>query len=337
MSRHQVEVVPVVLEPHPNADSLSVVRVRAYTVVVKTDDWKDRPVGAYIEPDYVVPADSPQFAFLAAGGSVVESHGVRGYRIRVRRFRGVVSMGLLIPAPEGARPGDDVMARLGVVRYEPPAPATTGGDAEAPPTGVHPTYDVETAYRYSDLFAVGEEVVASEKIDGASARFCFRITDDAPAGRMYAGARNDWRKESQTSAYWRALRRHPEIEAFCRAHPEITVYGEVYGWVQKLRYGAAPGEVFFAAFDLLRDGAWVDHDEARALGRDLPWAPVLYRGPWDREVLFALAEGKSQAAGARGADQIREGIVVKPIRERTSLEIGRVQLKIVSNAYLEKS
>jgi hypothetical protein len=37
-----------------------------------------------------------------------------------------------------------------------------------------------------------------------------------------------------------------------------------------------------------------------------------------------------------GAKNIREGIVVKPERERTDPTIGRVQLKIISNTYLEK-
>jgi len=35
------------------------------------------------------------------------------------------------------------------------------------------------------------------------------------------------------------------------------------------------------------------------------------------------------------AKNIREGCVVKPLIERTHPEIGRVQLKLVSNTYLE--
>ena len=38
-STHRVEVVPVLLTPHPNADSLSVVQVFGYSVCVKTADW----------------------------------------------------------------------------------------------------------------------------------------------------------------------------------------------------------------------------------------------------------------------------------------------------------
>ena len=39
MSEHRVEVVPVVLEQHPNADKLSIVKVRGWQCVVATSDW----------------------------------------------------------------------------------------------------------------------------------------------------------------------------------------------------------------------------------------------------------------------------------------------------------
>jgi hypothetical protein len=54
---------------------------------------------------------------------------------------------------------------------------------------------------------------------------------------------------------------------------------------------------------------------------------------FDAERVFALAEGPSLIPGA---NHLREGIVVKPMRERTDLEVGRVCLKVVSNAFLEK-
>ena len=37
-----------------------------------------------------------------------------------------------------------------------------------------------------------------------------------------------------------------------------------------------------------------------------------------------------------GANHHREGLVIKPIHERTDRKIGRVQLKIVGNRYLSK-
>jgi RNA ligase (TIGR02306 family) len=315
-STHKVEVVPVVLKPHPNADSLSVVEVFGYSVCVRTDDWQGKSLGAYIPPDSVVP-DTPEFAFLKGRN-----------RIRVVRLRGVMSQGLLVPAPEGASLGDDVAERLGVTHYDPPLPASSGGESEAPPPGLHFSYDVDTWYRFKALFVPGEEVIATEKIHGASARYVWQ------EGRLFCGSRNEWKREDSKNLWWRAARETPGLIEFCQEHPEITVYGEVYGRVQDLQYGTKPGEVRFVAFDLLRNGQWLSHDEAQGLGAALPWVPLLYRGPYDEEKVRALADGPSTIPGA---NHLREGVVVKPVQERTALEIGRVLLKIVSNQYLERA
>ena len=72
----------------------------------------------------------------------------------------------------------------------------------------------------------------------------------------------------------------------------------------------------------------------------LPIVPVIapVPTPFNLEKLKALAEGPSLLARPiQGpSPQIREGIVVRPMTERTSPELGRVQLKLVSNVYLEK-
>lgn len=332
MSLHRVDVVSVQLHPHGNADALSIVKAGGFSVVVRTADWQNGQLGAYIEPDMVCPADRPEFAFLSANHKIIDNNGVKGFRIKVKRLRGVMSMGLLIPAPPGSQPGDNLIEHFGVVRYDPPTPMTTGGESCKAPPGIRYCYDVESAYRYQHLLTAGEEIVVTEKIHGANARYCF-----IPDQGMFAGSRTEWKKQHDENLWWKALKAHPEIAAFCEAHPEMTVYGEVYGQVQDLKYGASKNQTFIAVFDLLRNGEWVDHDEARSIGAALPWVPILHRGAWDAATVFAMADGKSEIAKTKGVDQIREGIVVKPIKERTNLEIGRTQLKIVSNAYLERT
>ena len=37
------------------------------------------------------------------------------------------------------------------------------------------------------------------------------------------------------------------------------------------------------------------------------------------------------------ADHVREGSVVRPVRERVDLRLGRTVLKIVGNGYLERA
>ena len=65
---HKAEVVPVVLEKHPNADKLSIVRVYNFTVVVNTEDWQGVEKAVYIQPDSVLP-DKPEYRFLKDTGN----------------------------------------------------------------------------------------------------------------------------------------------------------------------------------------------------------------------------------------------------------------------------
>lgn len=320
-STHRVEVVPVHLEPHPNADSLSVVRAfDGYTVCVRTADWIGREIGAYIPPDSVVP-DTEAFAFL-------DGHR----RIKVRRLRGIISMGLLVPAPEGSVIGEDVAELLGVTHYDPPLPISTGGEAIKPPPGYRPSFDVESLRRYASVFIPGEPVFVSEKVHGANGRFTY-LED----GGFFCGSRTEWKQESADNLWWRALRETQGLRDFLTAHPGVTVYGEVYGQVQDLRYGTKRGEIRFAAFDILVGSEWKDPKAARDLSTpfDLPWVPTIAEAtPFELDRILELAEGPSLVPGA---DHVREGCVVKPIHERTDPTVGRVGLKVVGNGYMERA
>jgi RNA ligase (TIGR02306 family) len=317
-STHRVEVVPIRLEPHPNADSLSIVRVfDGYTCCVRTADWEGKTRGAYIPPDSVVDSSRPEFVFLAGHE-----------RIRVKKLRGMVSMGLLIPVSDDAPLGADLAEELGVTHYEPLLPASSRGEAAPAPAGYRPVYDVETLRRYAHVFVPGEAVWITEKIHGASARYVW--ADD----KLHVGSRTEWKRESRENLWWKVVESHPMLTEFCRAHPDITVYGEVYGNVQDLKYGTTNGEVRLAVFDLLRGSEWLNAEEARIIGRELPWVPLISAGvPFDLERILELAEGASLIAGA---SHIREGIVVRPLIERTHPEVGRVCLKVVANGYLER-
>ncbi|MBA2651072.1 MAG: hypothetical protein H0U73_02190 [Tatlockia sp.] len=175
MSIFRVEVVPITLEPHPHADTLSIVRVFDYSVCVRTSDWQNKSIGAYIPPDSVVP-DNDDFAFLQGKT-----------RIKVRRLRGIVSMGLLVPAPLGAQVGQDVASLLGITHYEPSL--NDSGEIENPPGISAPEYDVEHMLRFASLFQENEPVHVTEKIHGVNSRFIWH------EGRMWCGSKKEWKKQ----------------------------------------------------------------------------------------------------------------------------------------------
>lgn len=329
MSKHECPVIKIKLEEHPNADSLSLVKIHGFQCAVRTQDWKDGDLAAYIMPDSIVP-DSEPFQFLKSSDSK------KWNRVRARKLRGYISMGLLVPAPPGSKEGDNVMEALGVSHYEPPLPASTGGDNESGPVGYFPKYDVENLRRYNTIFQNGEEVIATEKIHGTSAKYCYS------QGRMWVGSRTNWKKKDRKNVWWQALNKNPWIQEWCKQNPRLVLYGEVFGPVQKLRYGTKPGDVRFLVFDILDGAEWLSYDEMKEIGNNeeirfgdcLDFVPELYRGPFDINVLEKLSEGPSTVLHA---NHMREGIVIRPVAERQDPKLGRVQLKLVSNEYLSSN
>lgn len=308
-STHKVEIVPVKMRSHPNADSLSIVDIWGYTVVVKTQDWQDVEFAAYCPPDSVMP-NKPEYAFLR-----------ENKRIKSRKFRGIQSFGLLVPAPPGSKIGDNVAEILGVTHYEPPLPISTGGEVERPPSGFCGSkYDIDAFRRYHHVFVPDETVFVTEKIHGASSRYTFR-------DKMYCGSRTEWKRENDNNLWWQALKNTPTLKEFCKTFPGLTVYGEVYGQVQDLKYNCG---INFAAFDLARqDGSWYNAEEGRSLLEqfNVPCVPFLSQLSYNFDDITKLAEGKTLI---KGADHVREGCVVKPLQERFHDEVGRVILKVIN-------
>lgn len=170
MSTHEVKVVKIQnIDKHTNADSLVLTNIWGYTCIVGKDQFNLGDLAAYIEPDYLVPLDRPEFEFLKKPESN-KTHE----RITIRRFRGIYSEGLLIPAPKGSKEGDNVMELLGVQRYEPqmfPASSKGGGSlgsahAETGPEFKVPEYDLENLKKNKDVLVDGEEVIYTCKLHG---------------------------------------------------------------------------------------------------------------------------------------------------------------------------
>jgi len=377
---HKAEVVPVKLLPHPNADKLSIVRVYNFTVVVNTADWQGVEKAVYIQPDSVLP-DKPEHRWLKENGNHKKERealwtamqadhesdlarldyadkianlearidtNTKSLRITVKKLRGVISMGMLVPAPEGMEIGQDAAEVLGITHYEPPMISDSKGDdvASAPPMIYAPKYDVESIYKFADCFEAGEMVYVSEKLDGQNGRYVSTLSapykETSPAGfvktvedyTFHAGSRTEWKKKEGNSNWWRAIQQNPWIETWMISHPEIVMYGEVFGWVAALRYGAQQGQLVFRAFDVLEGMEYWDAEYFLANVPEEHRVPTLGVMPFDFEKLQALADGPSLI---KGANHMREGIVVKPMKERKHWSLGRVMLKMVSNAYLEKS
>jgi hypothetical protein len=92
-STHKCEIIPISLEPCPGSDFLSIVRpFGGYTVLVRTEDWKDKKLGAYVVPDSLVNTCRDEFAFLKTDAKYNEDSLIPGdfARIRAKKMRGMM-------------------------------------------------------------------------------------------------------------------------------------------------------------------------------------------------------------------------------------------------------
>lgn len=362
-STHRAEVYEIKLEPHPNPESnfLSIVNLAQYTCVVTTEDWQGVTKAVHILPDSIVNVYRPEFQFLVPLAS-----GKEEYRVRAIKLKGIRSFGFLIPVPNDTPVGEDWAEKLGVKHYEPEDALESGPNTgfEKGPSGFIKTkYDVEAGRKYaSKLFCEDDEVVGTEKIHGENLSVMF--AED----RMWVASRNGFKREFNPkpqltleeltqktgseekakeilakindkqevrSKYWEPLINLPQIVEFCKAHPYHLLYGELVGTQKGFPYHTN-GKTLFVAFDIRYQDKWLDYDDMASLLNkyNVPMCPVLYRGKYDFDKICDLAEGKTVLGNGK---HVREGIVVRTVKEKQYEKYGRASLKWVGVGYSEKS
>lgn len=375
---------------HPNADRLSIVKIDEFLCIsAKLEDGSHR----YNEGDYVVyiPEASllPEWMLRRLDMWDEENGkgrlaGSEGNRVKALKLRGIFSQGVLMPVEtanslhifeyrikteEGWHSldyvalssdddpeidGMDVAEVLGITKYEPPIPVAMAGEV-CNVFGHTMKYDFENWQGIPDIFAPGEEVVATEKLHGTNCQIGWVLglgneelfgEGDIYVGSKGLSAQGLVMKNNETNAgnlYVRTLKRllddglRGKIIDVARdfgVAGEVTsvhIFGEVFGkGVQDLHYGAA--EPCFACFDIALNRHFMPFEAfkriADALG--LPVVPILYEGPFDADVLKLHRDGKTVLGGAN----IREGIVVKARDGGRHPIHGRKIAKMISPDYL---
>lgn len=329
-------IVPVTtiedMRPHPNADRLELAQVLGWQLVVPKGQYRVGEKLVYFPIDTILPLE------------VSERFGVTRYlhrqRIRCARLRGEPSFGLAIPPDEDWPVGTNVADFYGAVKYEPPVRTIAGDGEEDHPLFVAYT-DIENMRNFPTLFVEGESVLLSEKIHGTQCRV------GLIEGELMAASKGLRRKRPEedrftSSTYWFPLSLEPVralLEELGQTHRQVILFGEVYGSkIQSFHYGLH-GQLGFRAFDLLLDGQYQDWPVflASCAHYGVETVPVLAQIPFHLATMKEFSEGKTQLMQQDA--HIREGIVVRPERERHDPSHGRVILKYVSDSYLfgEKS
>jgi RNA ligase (TIGR02306 family) len=315
---------------HPNADTLELATVRGWQVVVKKGSFSQGDVCVYVEIDAVLPP-KPEFEFMAP----------RHYRVKTIRLRGELSQGICFSTsilPDNKEPaevGDDVTELIEIQLYQPPIPACLGGDVVGAFPSFIPKTDQERIQNHRWILDElrNEEWVVTEKIDGSS---CTMFMRD---GEFGVCSRNMQLKPSDNNAFWIAARKYQVEERFRGMN--VAIQGELIGpKIQGNRYGLSDYQ--WRVFDVFHcergdRGEYLDPYDAISFCKvmGLEMVPHLFRSHTFQTMdqMLLSAEDKS----VLNPKVEREGLVWKPMQNRTDPRIGRVSFKVISNNFLLKS
>ena len=353
MSVFKVEVVKLRVVPHPDADALELAHIGGYVAAVRKGEFHTEDLAVYIPEGAVVPHEV--LVRLGLDGKLA---GSQKNRVKAVRLRGVLSQGLVASLKTlgiEAGEGEDVAARLGITKYEPPIPVAMGGEVFNAGREVTLDFDVQNWKSYPDILQEGEEVVFTEKLHGTCTIVVILPYKDAhpeafgekknililSKGLGAKGLAFKNNERNKDNLYVRATRALvARIDEVQRDNTDGVVVpnfilGETFGpGVQDLTYGKAIGfRVFAAAYGYRGDQRyqhWSFVEGSLKARLNFETVPVLYRGPFSVAAMREHTDGKT----AMGADHLREGIVMVPAVERTVPRIGRVCLKSVSADYL---
>lgn len=306
---------------HPNANALSITHILGnYPIIFKTGDFKEGDLAVYIPIDSIISDNDKEFDFLG-----------KHRRIKARRLRGIFSMGLLMPLRDKSWvEGQNVQNEYRIIKYEPIIQANINGENESTPDFFRDYTDIEGLRKWSNILQEGEEIIIIEKIHGTSAKFLYKN------GRLWAGSHHCIKKENKDNLYWKIAYQYnfPEL---LKTFEDYILYGEIYGnSVQKgFDYGCKNNEQKLTIFDIfdIREGRYLNYIEyvelLKVMGLENLQPPVLYQGKW-KEELESFAEGNSLILNA---NHVREGFVVRLLKERWDKRIGRVILKYIGEGY----
>lgn len=337
------------VEPIPNADAIERVRVLGWWVVCKKGEFKPGDPVVYCEIDSLLP-ELPPFEFLrkscfkpaiVQGGQEVQR---AGFRIKTVRLRGQVSQGICFPLgilPAGAPTeiDSDVTDALGIIKHDPPLPASLSGKVKGPFPGFIPKTD-ETRVQVLEgvlLRNRGRTFHVTEKLDGSSFTAFWRD------GAFGVCSRNLLLDEAdETHGFVKlALRLDlpTKLAGVRERHGfDLAIQGEAIGpGIQGNRYARKEIELrVFTLFDI-SGHRLLSRDESVARMAELGLTAVPDLGTL--ELNHGVDELVEFAAGASVLNPLvpREGVVLRPPTEEIDPDLGgRLSFKVINPQFLLK-
>ena len=365
------------IEPHQNADALEFAVIDGFRSIVKKGQFRAGDLVAYIPEGAVVPQWLlKRLNLWDAAKNMGKLAGPEGNRVKAIKLRGELSQGICYEVIEngagtgqiiiGDEPGcfvnvqegQDVADLLGIVKYDPPIPVALAGEVFNAGLELTISFDVENWKAYPDILKEGEPVVFTEKIHGTCTIVAVLPYKDAHPEAFGSrknilvfskglGAKGLAFKNNAANAnnlYIRSTQKlRAKIDELLNLDAEgpsepLFFLGETYGpKVQDLTYGNEIGfRIFACARGYRGQQRYEDWDTVQghlAKTFEFETVPVVYEGPFSIAAMQEHTRGKTTL----GADHIREGIVMVPVKERYEEPLGRVCLKSVSDDYLTRT
>lgn len=349
------------IKEHPNAHSLEIARIYGFEVVIRKGQYKVNDPVIYIPVDSILSQKVEEFLF--APDSKIK---LNKSRVRAIKIRGFVSQGMLMGLKDlmdltslnSLDYEQDYALDLGITKYQPPE--TNQGTRVKTPRNkpkenpyFHKYGGLDSIKWYPELFTEGEEVIITEKIHGTNFRAGWvpsvsntlmkkikKFFGMLPEYEFVWGSNNVQLQERgehkgfyEEDVYGKMVRKYNLREVL---KPGEVIYGEIYGPGIQKNYDYSAKDHELIVFDLKIQGKetsdFLDFDAMfeNLIGKSLRVVPVLYRGPYNKDMAKTLTEGASVLDPNQ---KVREGIVIRPIKE-TQTFMGRKVLKWVSDSYL---
>lgn len=343
MSDYKVPLTKILgIQNHPGADRLEIATIYGFQVIIPKDKYSIGTEIIYIPIDSLLPENIESIIFPE--GSKVKLHQ---RRVKQIKLRGLASQGMVIDPQDLSdlvdfskiKLEDDLSEKLGIQKYEPPergAAFQIGKPKNRNKIEEHPLFHkfngLSALKWFPTMFKEGEEVVIQEKLHGSNIRAALlpyiantfwkklkRFFRLAPAyERCYGSnnveisARSDYTGYYGEDIYGAVLKK---VNAFDKIKPNETIYGELIGPGVQSGYDYGLKEHTFVLFDvkvLQPDNTqkWLDPRDVEQYAKDrgFEFVPVLYRGPYNKDLAYSLTKGPSVYCPKQ---KVREGIVIK--------------------------
>jgi len=349
--------------PIEGADKIEGVRIGGYQSIVQKGKYQPGDLAVYIPCSSLVPTSLQEKMGLL--GKLSDS---KKNRVKEIKLKGVFSEGLVLSLDDARsylcqrdgreealhlvmNEGENFAELLGIEKWEPELPPQMCGQVKPYPFTLG--YDIENIKKHMRVFKDGEPVVMSEKVHGTLIQVGLIHNADGTTTKFVtskglgkAGIIIEDKEQNAGNLYLKTAKAwglFDKLDALDEGQ-DIYILGEVFGKhgqsnIQDLTYtDDVSGEPQFRAFDIYEgrkgQGRWLDVRDfqmaCEALG--IPTVNYLYYGPYRWERVEEFTNGKETMSGKEV--HLREGVVIRPEKERTEKRLGRVILKSVSEAYL---